>query len=207
MNRRGHRSLASCALPLVLALAAQGGSCRDGGADEGRRAGQAAPANARTSDRGAPADAAGTTNAEAPTATASNANAPADAASGAGGRGGETMAGESAQSGGVKQGGWGGRGVRLEVKENGADVEFDCGHGTMPRLVADAAGNFDVRGTYVAEHGGPVRHDEQPGSRPARYSGRVEGSTMTMRVTVEGHDEPLEYTLAHGRGARLHKCL
>ena len=128
-----------------------------------------------------------------------------------------TVAAGGSESG-VEQGGgksaeagtWGGTGVRLEVDERGtARVEFDCAHGTFEKLAPDAEGNFSARGLFVKERGGPARSDEsEREGEPARYTGKVEGKTMTLRVSLEGSDEDLgTYTLTHGRGARLRKCL
>src|SRR5437764_14800124 len=63
---------------------------------------------------------------------------------------------------------WGGAGVRIDVSESGAAVEYDCASGTIDQpIVADAHGRFSVRGTHVREHGGPVRVDETPDRPPA----------------------------------------
>jgi hypothetical protein len=180
MNRHGQTRLAACALPLLLALAAQGGSCGDGGAARGRR------------------DANSATNAKA-------ANAGTNA--GAGGRGGEAGMNQGGKSDGAAAGTWGGTGVRLEVGAGGAEVEFDCAHGTLGRLALDAGGGFDVAGTFTRERGGPVRSDEEPEKLPARYSGKVEGDRMTLRVAAEGIEETLTYTLTRGNAGRLRKCL
>lgn len=116
------------------------------------------------------------------------------------------------QQGGGKSaeaGAWGGRGARLEVGERGeARVEFDCAHGTVERLALDAEGNFNARGLLVKERGGPVHAGREEEGEPARYAGKVEGKTMTLRVVLTGSGEEVgSYTLTHGRGARLTKCL
>ena len=119
----------------------------------------------------------------------------------------EARVGQRRQRRRVPRGSWGGQGVRLEVGGRGAEVEFDCAHGTTSALALDASGRFDVAGTFVREHGGPVRHGEEPEQLPARYAGRVEGTEMTLRVVVEGLDETLTFTLTRGRDPQLHKCL
>ncbi|HYO64207.1 MAG TPA: hypothetical protein VER08_11295 [Pyrinomonadaceae bacterium] len=107
----------------------------------------------------------------------------------------------------VERGGWGGRGVQLDVEADGAQVEFDCAHGRVERLALDSAGNFDAPGHIVYERGGPVHVDEKEVQLPARYTGKVAGETMTLTVTPEGDDSAaLTYTLTRGRGARLMKC-
>ena len=104
---------------------------------------------------------------------------------------------------------WGGEHVGLTVTARGARVEFDCAHGSInQRLRLDRAKRFDVRGVFVAEHGGPVREGERPDSRPARYTGQVVGQTMTLTVTLEGENRPLgAFTLRRGQPPGLTKCL
>jgi hypothetical protein len=89
----------------------------------------------------------------------------------------------------------------------GAEVEFDCAHGKLGRLALDAGGGFDVAGTFTRERGGPVRSDEEAEELPARYSGKVEGEKMTLRVVAEGVGETLNFTLTRGNAGRLRKCL
>ncbi|HZT57829.1 MAG TPA: pilin [Pyrinomonadaceae bacterium] len=108
----------------------------------------------------------------------------------------------------VKTGTWGGQHISLEVTAEGAQVEYDCAHGTVDqKFVADAEGRFDLRGTHVREHGGPVRRDETPDSHPARYTGRIKGDTMTLTVTETDTNESVgTFTLAFGQPPRVMKC-
>jgi hypothetical protein len=184
---------AAFALSLLLALAPQAGSCRGGGGDT-RDSRAADAANRREGQMNAVDD----TKAGGD-ATNAAANESAAASEGA--------AGGAGERGRVARGTWGGKGVRLDVHEGGARVEFDCAHGTLEKLSADAGGNFDVGGTFVRERGGPEREGEERAGTPARYRGKVEGQTMTLRVAVEGGDELPTFTLAHGAEARLRKCL
>lgn len=126
---------------------------------------------------------------------------------GAGAAFGEARVEQRRQRRRVPKGSWGGRGVRLEVRAGGAEVELDCAHGTTNALALDASGRFDAAGTFVLERGGPVREGEEPERLPARYSGRVEGAEMTLRVEVEALGETLTFTLTRGRDPRLTKCL
>ena len=110
----------------------------------------------------------------------------------------------------VALGSWGGDHIRLTVRADGADVEFDCAHGRTGRLVTDGRGNFDVEGVFVQERGGPVSADEKEQSQRARYKGRVEGKSMTLSFFLTDSDEEQEhvvYKLEHGREAELTKCL
>ena len=107
----------------------------------------------------------------------------------------------------VAAGTWGGPHVRLDVNSEGARVEFDCAHGTLDAPLVLTDGRFDVAGTFVPERGGPVRIDEVERGQPARFSGRVEGTRMTLAVTLTDTKEALDtFTLAHGAEADLFKC-
>src|SRR5215475_7449380 len=75
----------------------------------------------------------------------------------------------------------GGEHISLEVTERGASVEYDCAHGTIDeKIVLDRRGRFNVPGTHVEEHGGPVRKDERLNHYPVRFSGRISGKKMQL---------------------------
>jgi hypothetical protein len=98
--------------------------------------------------------------------------------------------------------------VRLDVSAAGATVEFDCAHGTVDQpMTLDAEGRFDARGTYVREHGGPVRPDEIEDSRPARYTGSVSGRSMSLTVVLDDGGRLGPFALTLGDEGRLVKCL
>lgn len=105
-------------------------------------------------------------------------------------------------------GAWGGDHIRMEVSEAGAALEFDCAHGAIDKPIAlDSEGRFDLKATYTVERGGPVRRDSPPPVRPARYSGRVSGDTLTLTVTLTDTDEDAgTYTLTRGSEGRVFKC-
>src|SRR6266850_2960093 len=85
----------------------------------------------------------------------------------------------------VPGGSWGGVHVAMEVADKGTAIEFDCAHGMISeRLVLDREGRFRAKGTFVREHGGPIREGETPASHPASYSGNVRGKAMTLTVTL-----------------------
>jgi|ERR687883_828667 hypothetical protein len=108
----------------------------------------------------------------------------------------------------VAAGVWGGEHIRLEVTGSGATVEYDCAHGMIAEpLTLDSQGRFDATGTHTREHGGPVRRDDTPDSSPARYTGRVEGQTMTLTVTLpDAGTDVGTYTLTQGSEGRIRKC-
>ncbi len=101
---------------------------------------------------------------------------------------------------------WGGAHARMEVVEGSVNFEFDCGTGRIDRPVAlDGEGRFDLKGTFIVEHAGPIRRDEKENVRAARYSGRVRGETLTLTVALDGAEANI-YTLTRGNEGRLMKC-
>jgi hypothetical protein len=106
----------------------------------------------------------------------------------------------------VPAGEWGGEHVGLLVTESGGRIELDCAHGTLDGpLAVDTDGLFAVPGTLVRE-GGPVRVDERPEVRSARYSGRLRGRRLELEL-VAGSDHLGPYLMALGEPPRLLKCL
>jgi hypothetical protein len=103
---------------------------------------------------------------------------------------------------------WGGEHIRFEVTETGANVEYDCAHGTVEgRIVVDAQGRFNVYGLHYEEHGGPVRPGDDAGGYRVRLSGRVGGSLMKLNVTRAGTRRVVgTFDLARDREPFLVKC-
>lgn len=95
------------------------------------------------------------------------------------------------------------------MSADGAAVELDCAHGRVEgKIRLDTDGRFDIAGTYVRERGGPVREQEEDSSLPAHYKGSVEGSTLTLTITLAESGETLgPFELTRGRTPRLTKCL
>jgi len=102
---------------------------------------------------------------------------------------------------------WGGNHVTLEISDQGATLEFDCGTGSISKpILLDSEGHFDVIGTYTREGPGPVRQGKQRDAR-AHYSGTVTDDTMTLTVRLEGSSEPLlSVSLTRGKQGKLRKC-
>jgi hypothetical protein len=103
---------------------------------------------------------------------------------------------------------WGGDHALLEITTTSAPIEFDCAHGELPVPLTLTRGTFDVMGYYVQDHGGPIRTDETVDRLPARYSGTVNGNTMTLlvRLTATGRDIGT-FNLTRGSSGRVFKCL
>jgi hypothetical protein len=108
----------------------------------------------------------------------------------------------------VPAGAWGGEHIALQVTAAGATVEFDCAHGTIDsQLTLDSAGRFDVPGTITPERGGPTRADEPAQSQPARYSGSLKESTLTLTVQMRDSNDTIGvFTLKQNSNPRIFKC-
>lgn len=108
----------------------------------------------------------------------------------------------------AQTGTWGGEHISLEIDAQGGRLEYDCAHGTIDeKIVTDREGRFDLRGTHVREHGGPVRRDETVDSHPSRFTGQIKGDTMTLKVTESDTKEVVgTFTLVHGQKPALMKC-
>ena len=108
----------------------------------------------------------------------------------------------------AQAGTWGGAHVQMDVGGDGARLEFDCAHGaTDGPLALGNDGRFDLAGYFVVERGGPVHKNREEKRLPARYSGRVEGKTMTLDVTLTEAGEHIgTFTLTLGQAGRLTRC-
>lgn len=108
----------------------------------------------------------------------------------------------------MQDGVWGGPHIFMEVGQGGAKITYDCAHGTIDQtIVLDRDGRFDLEGTHVVEVGGPVRSDHKPNSRAARYTGRADGKTMTLTVTLTDTKEIVgTFSLTYGEQPELTRC-
>jgi hypothetical protein len=108
----------------------------------------------------------------------------------------------------LAEGTWGGPHIQMMVGPQGAILELDCAHGEIAEpIVVGRDGRFRVSGTYVPEHGGPAREGEETSARPAVYTGRVEGETLSLGIAYEGGEDVGTFQLVHGRAGRITKCL
>ena len=108
----------------------------------------------------------------------------------------------------LAQGLWGGQHIGLEVKADGANVEYDCAHGVISkRIILDQRGRFSVSGLHVIEHGGPVRADEQSHGVQVQFSGKVTGKRMQLTVKRRGSGKLIgTFNLVFGQEPSLVKC-
>lgn len=103
---------------------------------------------------------------------------------------------------------WGGEHISMQVTEQRTTVEYDCAHGTIDqRITLDRRGRFNVSGIQFAEHGGPVRQNEQLAGYPVRFAGQVNGKRMKLSVSNSATKELVGvFTLAYGSEPKLRKC-
>jgi|SRR5688572_5553837 len=109
----------------------------------------------------------------------------------------------------VPVGNWGGEHIGMIVTDTGATIEYDCAEGKITeQLTLGADGSFTWSGTHSPGHGGPIREDEPPDNRPARYTGSATSGTIRITMSVlDGSLPPQTFTLARGGEARVFKCL
>jgi len=103
---------------------------------------------------------------------------------------------------------WGGQHIHAQITENGAELEFDCAHGSIPQTITlDGEGRFDVAGKFAAERPGPTRREDENNDRAVRYAGSVKAEEMTLTISDTTNKEVIgTFTLRHGSAGRLFKC-
>lgn len=114
----------------------------------------------------------------------------------------------SQQQNRVANGKWGGPNVHVEVTEGGAQMRFNCAHGSIDGpVVLDSEGRFSAKGTFTAEGMGPRNEDNPPPSGPAVYTGVVHDKKMTLTVTLEADkNERGTYELTLGENGSVRRC-
>jgi hypothetical protein len=108
----------------------------------------------------------------------------------------------------MPQGIWGGDHVQMQVNSGGANLEFDCAHGSIAEaIVLDEHSKFDLGGTVVLEHPGPVREGEEPKPLPARYHGSVADDNLDLKIILtDSGKECGSVRVTFGRTPRIIKC-
>ena len=104
---------------------------------------------------------------------------------------------------------WGGQGISLEINDGGAEINYDCAHGTITgKVIPDREGKFAAKGFHVREHGGPVREEEDKTGQPVTYQGSIAGETMTLAVVLSETKETVgTFSLTRGKTGRIRKCM
>lgn len=109
----------------------------------------------------------------------------------------------------IPPGDWGGAGIKLGIKEETAIIEFDCAEAEIAgKLMIDKKGNFNARGTYLKRYAGAIRTNLPLKSQPAKFSGKISGKKMLLKVTLQESGEVVgNYTLNRGETGKIRKCL
>jgi len=105
---------------------------------------------------------------------------------------------------------WGGQGLVMELGPQGAALEYDCATGRINEpILPDAQGMFQVSGTHNAPSLPVGMPDPPPADiQPAHFSGKLEGQTMQITVTLDVSGSVLgPYELTFEDPGELFKCL
>ena len=104
-------------------------------------------------------------------------------------------------------GAWGGQDIRLDVKDNGANMQFACATATIDEAVTlNSEGGFDVKGKFRAQRPGPTRAGEN-NSVAARFVGHLNGQVLTLTISNLATKETIgTFTLTLGGAARVKRC-
>ena len=79
-------------------------------------------------------------------------------------------------------GNWGGENAGMIVSDTAMHLHVGCTYGDVSgRVTLDANGQFNVAGSYML-HAYPIAVGP---SVPARFSGRLDGNTVTVTATVD----------------------
>jgi hypothetical protein len=109
----------------------------------------------------------------------------------------------------VLTGSWGGADIALTVADSSSHVDFDCAQGDIPGpLTVNTRNQFNLSGTFIREHGGPIAVGEVADSHPAVYFGSVTAATMSLTVRLTDTGEEMgPFTLLRGSAGRVVRCL
>lgn len=106
------------------------------------------------------------------------------------------------------QGTWGGDRLQLTVEAQGAiRLQSDCASGRIAGPVAPGAdGRFEADGQFDDHVPGPQAAGPAAASRPAKFSGRVQGGVLTLSIVPQGAQEARTFTLREGVRVKLVLC-
>jgi len=107
----------------------------------------------------------------------------------------------------VELGEWGGPHARLMVSTTAATLEFDCARGSIAgKIPLNTKGEFEVKGRYSPERGGPVRKGEAQTTVPVTYRGTLRDGSLTLETVGADGIVIGTFVLTHGTHGRLIKC-
>jgi len=113
----------------------------------------------------------------------------------------------SAPTAPVAQGDWGGPEASLSLSRSGGTLSYPCGAGTMDSLwVVTEDGRLAAAGKHFFG-GGPIPPQGRP-PHPASYSGRIDGNTLVLTVTLTDLGQTLgPFRLIRGAPQVQESCL
>lgn len=115
--------------------------------------------------------------------------------------------GGGASAASVQIGLWGGNGIKLDVSDTEARVDFACAHAVLGAPIPlDSIGSFFASGTYFREGPGPISEPDVQGT-PATFLGRVTGDFMKLSVTLDEDNKFIgSFELQRNKSSRIIKC-
>jgi hypothetical protein len=104
-------------------------------------------------------------------------------------------------------GAWGGQDIRLEVTDNGANIQFACATATIDEPVTlNSEGGFDVKGKFKAQRPGPTRAGED-NSVAAHFVGHLKDQELTLTISnLETKETIGTFIMTLGGAARVKRC-
>lgn len=103
---------------------------------------------------------------------------------------------------------WGGPHVGLSLTPAGGSLDYDCAAGTIEGpLIIRSGGTFVGEGVHTPGWGGPEIAGQVRPSYRIRYSGLVQGSTMTFEGRTENGVRIGPFTLRRGAEPIILRCL
>jgi len=107
----------------------------------------------------------------------------------------------------VQTGWWGGDQATVDVQATRAHIELPCAHADIAGVLVTRDGKIDAGGTFVQEHGGPVAGGDLT-ARPARFTGTVTGTTLTITITLTDDNTVVgTFKVTLGDQGRVVKCM
>ena len=108
----------------------------------------------------------------------------------------------------LKPGKWGGSGIVVTVEKKSTSMIFDCADAEIEgAFKTRKSGSFNLTGNFTQKGHGPIRLDDLPKSQSAKFTGKVTGKKMTLKITLTDTDEVIgEYTLERDKESKMHYC-
>ena len=104
---------------------------------------------------------------------------------------------------------WGGSGVLLTVGKKMVTIEYACSSGEINGpLKISSSGKFDAVGVHIQPRPGPLRANDKPNRKPARFEGKISGKSMSLKVTLIENTEVIgDFELTKDVVPRIRRCM